>query len=116
MRLGVSYNLCSKLGSKLIFRRKYGNFSFARPFPDFDCIFLIVILLKVEPDKIYAPNTTNLNMGKRPDAFGILQLYMCFRLYCTFAPRAARRNKCTVKYLQRRWRVSALRCARRRPT
>ena len=29
MRLDVSYNLCSKLGSKLIFWRNYGNFSFA---------------------------------------------------------------------------------------
>ena len=38
MRLDTSYNLCSKLGSKLIFGRNYGNFSFARPFPDFDCI------------------------------------------------------------------------------
>jgi hypothetical protein len=56
MRLGVSYNLCSKLGSKLIFflGQNYGNFSFANPFLDFDCIFPIVILLKVGPDKVYA--------------------------------------------------------------
>jgi hypothetical protein len=40
MRRDASYNLCSKLGSKLIFWRNYGNFSFARPFYDFDAIFL----------------------------------------------------------------------------
>jgi hypothetical protein len=48
MRLGASYNLCSKLGSKLIFsEQNFGNFSFARPFSDFVSIFLIVILFKV---------------------------------------------------------------------
>jgi hypothetical protein len=46
MRLDASYNLhdnlCSKLGSKLIFLfgRNGANFSFARPFSDFECIFL----------------------------------------------------------------------------
>ena len=54
MRLDTSYNLRSKLGSKLIFGRHYGNFSFARPFSNFECIFPIVILLKVEPGRIYA--------------------------------------------------------------
>jgi hypothetical protein len=43
MRLDASYNLCSKLGSKLIFGRNYGSFSLAhksaRPFSDFACIF-----------------------------------------------------------------------------
>jgi hypothetical protein len=43
MRLDASYSLCSKLGSKLMFLIKnYGNFSFARTFPDFDYIFLSV--------------------------------------------------------------------------
>jgi hypothetical protein len=54
MRLDASYNLCSKSGSKLIFGRHYGNFSFAIPFLDFDCIFLSDLFLKVGPDKIYA--------------------------------------------------------------
>ena len=54
MRLDVCYNLCSKLRSKLIFWRNYGNFSFANPFSDFDRIFPSVIFLKVGPDKIYA--------------------------------------------------------------
>jgi hypothetical protein len=54
MRLHVSYNLCSKLGSKLIFGRNYGKFSFTKLFSNFDCIFLIVIPLKVGPDEIYA--------------------------------------------------------------
>ena len=54
MRLDASYNLCSQLGSKLIFGRNYGNFSFTRPFSDFDGIFRIVILLQVGPDRIYA--------------------------------------------------------------
>ena len=62
MRLDVSYNLCSKLGSKLIFRRNYGNFSFANPFSDFDCIFPSVIFLKVGPDKIYAIALTIVHM------------------------------------------------------
>ena len=58
MRLDASYNLCSKLGSKLIFcGRNYGNFSFARPFLDFVCIFLSDLFLKVGPDKIYARET-----------------------------------------------------------
>jgi hypothetical protein len=34
MRLDASYNLCSKLGSKLIFWRNYGSFSFAIKVPD----------------------------------------------------------------------------------
>ena len=60
MRLDVSYNLCSKLGSKLIFWDEImGNFSFVNPFLDFDCIFLIVILFKVGPDRIYAPPKKN---------------------------------------------------------
>jgi hypothetical protein len=55
MRLDASYNLCSKLGSKLIFWRNYSSFSFARPFYDFDCIFPSdLFFFKVEPDKIYA--------------------------------------------------------------
>jgi hypothetical protein len=54
MRLDASYNLCSKLRSKLIFWRNYGKFSFARPFSDFDCIFLRGIFFRVRPDKIYA--------------------------------------------------------------
>jgi hypothetical protein len=50
MRLDVSYNLCSKLGSKLIFWRNYGNFSFAYPFSDFDSIFLSgTVFLKPHP-------------------------------------------------------------------
>ena len=64
MRLDVSYNMCSKSGSKQIFFvTNYDNFSFARPVLDFDCIFLIVILEKVEPDKIYA-------LARRPAAAG----------------------------------------------
>jgi hypothetical protein len=58
MRLDASYNLCSKFGSKLFFfrGRNYGNFifSFARPFLDFESLFLSGVFLKVEPDKIYA--------------------------------------------------------------
>ena len=54
MRLDVSYNMCSKLGSKHFFQQNYGNFSFTNPFLDFDCIFPIVILFKVGPDRIYA--------------------------------------------------------------
>jgi hypothetical protein len=40
MRLDSSYNLCSKLGSKLIFltNRNCGNFSFANLFLDFETI------------------------------------------------------------------------------
>jgi hypothetical protein len=53
MRLDVSYNLCSKLGSRLIFWRNYGNFSFTRPFPDFDRIFLSDLFFKVGHNKIY---------------------------------------------------------------
>jgi hypothetical protein len=34
MRLDASYNLCSKLGSKLIFGRSYGSFSFTVKVPD----------------------------------------------------------------------------------
>jgi hypothetical protein len=34
MRLDASYNLCSKLGSKQIFGRSYGSFSFAVKVPD----------------------------------------------------------------------------------
>ena len=48
------YKLCSKLGSKLIFRQNYVKFSFANPVLDFVRIFPIVILEKVGPDKIYA--------------------------------------------------------------
>jgi hypothetical protein len=54
MRLDANYNLCTKLGSKLMFGRNYGSFSFTRPFCDFECIFLRGIFLKVGPDKIYA--------------------------------------------------------------
>ena len=54
MHLDANYNLCSKLGSKLIFDENYGSFSFARPFYNFDCIFPRWIFLKVGPDKIYA--------------------------------------------------------------
>ena len=54
MRLDASYNLYSKLGSKQIFRRNYGNFSFARPLLDFDRISLSDLFFKVGPDKIYA--------------------------------------------------------------
>ena len=34
MRLDTSYNLCSKLGSKLVFLLNYGSFSFAIKVPD----------------------------------------------------------------------------------
>jgi hypothetical protein len=54
MRLDASYNLCSKLGSNLNFRRSYNNFSFTEPFLDFDHIFLSDLFLKVGPNKIYA--------------------------------------------------------------
>ena len=54
MRLDASYDLCSKLGSKLIFCGNYGSFRFARPFYNFECIFQRDLFLKVAPDKIYA--------------------------------------------------------------
>jgi hypothetical protein len=54
MRLDANYNLCSKLGSKLIFGRNDGNFSFAGPFPNFDRISPTGIFFRVRPDKIYA--------------------------------------------------------------
>ena len=48
MRLDVSYNLCSKLGSKLIFDEIIAFFfCFARPFSDFDSIFLRGVYFKV---------------------------------------------------------------------
>ena len=57
MRLDVDYNVCSKLGSIIKnvfgFGQNYGNFNFARPFLDFDCIFLSGIFLKVGPDRIH---------------------------------------------------------------
>jgi hypothetical protein len=48
-----------KMGSIDVSRRQlqsgnYGNFSFARPFFDFDCIFLREIFFRVWLDKIYA--------------------------------------------------------------
>ena len=64
MRLDASYNLCSKLGSKLIFRRNYVSFSFARPFSEFDCIFLRGKFLKVGPDKIYAQTIRGFGLGQ----------------------------------------------------
>jgi hypothetical protein len=58
MRLDASYNLCSKLGSKLILNEIMTvlvlHHKSARPFSDFDCIFLRGGFFIVEPDKIYA--------------------------------------------------------------
>ena len=54
MRLDFSYNLCSELGSKLICRQNYGDFSFADPFWDLDRIFLSGIFYKVARGRIYA--------------------------------------------------------------
>ena len=40
--------------NSFFFGQNYGNFSLARPFLDFDCIFLSDLFLNVGPDKIYA--------------------------------------------------------------
>jgi hypothetical protein len=57
------------------FLRNYGNLSFARQFSDLDCIFPIVILFKVGPDRIYARMRANF----------LKYIYICihtkFRIY-----------------------------------
>ena len=68
MRLDASYNLCSKLESKLIFWRSYYSFSFAIISFSFECIFLIVILLKVAHDNIYAHAISQFRIPCMPPA------------------------------------------------
>jgi hypothetical protein len=59
MPLDASYDLRLKLGSKIIFRQNYGNFSFAWPFLDFECIES-GIFLKSHPTELYGGFSENL--------------------------------------------------------